>query len=146
MGRAERRAIEWAQKRMAGRSPQEIARGIAGFARKSERYAATLGARLTDEWVRFTDPMGPYWRRGDTQVRATIEGVAPDGWADVVVSVSVMRGVLPTRPSPAMVREVARAFIGPDAEHLPQLEAMPGGAAMMVEARVLLRPAVVGQA
>lgn len=146
MGRAERRAIEAAQKRFAGRSPLEIARGIVSFARKSERYAATLGARLSDEWVRIVDPVGPYWRRGTTQVRATIEGVAPDGWADVVVSVSTMRGAFPTRPTPALVREVAAAFLGPDAEHLPQLEALPGGAAMMVEARVLLRPAVVGQA
>ncbi len=146
MGRAERRAIEAAQKRFAGRSPQDIVRGIAGFARKSERFAATLGARLSDEWVIFRDSMGPFWRRGTTQVRATVEGVAPDGWADVVVSVSVMCGAFPTRPPTALVREVAVAFLGPDAEHLPQVEAMAGGAAMMVEARVLLRPTVVGQA
>lgn len=72
MGRAERRA----QARATGQSVQEMKRSLLDFARRGERYATTLGQHLPAEWVRFNDGMGPYWRRGAAQVRATLE--APD--------------------------------------------------------------------
>ena len=124
---------------------QDIKRELMSFARRGERYAATLGRHLPEEWVRFTDGMGPYWRRGDAQVRATLEEPEANGVALAVVSVSTMRGAMPSRPSPALVREVARVFLGRAAENLPQVDALPGGAAVMVECGIrLLQP--VGEA
>lgn len=140
MGRAERRVAE----QLAGRSPREVAEGLAAFARNSERFAAVLGTRVPDEWVRLRDGMGRLWRRGELQVRATLTEPGPDGWAQATVSVSVRRSHEGARPSSENVREVARAFLGPEAEDLPQVEALPGGLAMMVECEVMVRP--VGQA
>ncbi len=142
MGRAERRAAGRAQ----GRSPQEVVRGLAGFARQSERFLAVLGRQLPAEWVRRTDAVGPYWSRGEAMVRATLEEPGPDGWARAVASVSMMGAVRPSRPPAALVREVARVFLGPAAEHLPQIDSLPGGFAVLVECDVMVVPRAVGEA
>lgn len=140
MGRAERRAAG----RVSGPSPRELAVGLAAFERNSERFAAVLGARLPDEWVQSRDVMGLLWRRGAVQVRATLTEPGAEGWAQATVSVSVRSPRSGAQPSAEIVREVARTFIGPSAEDLPQVEVLPGGLAMMVECDIMVRP--VGQA
>lgn len=142
MGRAERRAGQRAQ----GRSVREVIQGLQGFARWSERYRAVLGRGLPAEWVQHTDGMGHYWSRGEVVVRATLEEPGADGWARAVASVSLMRAAVPARPPAALVREVARVFLGAPAEHLPQIDALPGGLAVLVECDVMVVPRAVGEA
>jgi hypothetical protein len=142
MGRAERRAEQRAQ----GRSVREVVQGLQGFARQSERYLTVLGRNLPAEWVRHRDAVGHYWSRGNTMVRATLKEPGPDGWARAVASVSLMGAAVPSRPPAALVREVARVFLGAPAEHLPQVDTLPGGLAVMVECDVMVVPRAVGQA